>query len=136
MASYAGSALFAQWICAAGTILLTDKFTTYDNNIVRDQYDGSGGDDTHREYIAGIADHTHSMSLKQALGGTALYAALALPANQIGTLIVAPQGTVATNPKHTYPANISQVSHSFPYDNVVTISISWQGNGVPVYGTY
>jgi hypothetical protein len=133
---YAGSALIANWICAAGTILLTDKFTTYDNNIVRDQYDSSGGDDTHREYISGISDHTHSMSIKHALNGTVLYAALALPANQRGTLIVSPQGTVASNPRHTFPANISQVSHSIPYDNVVTISISWQGNGVPVFGTH
>lgn len=136
MAKYAGSALYATWICAAGTIVLSGSQTEYSNNLTRDQYDASAGSDAYRTYVAGIMDHTHSLSAKHDAGGTALMNALRVAANQIGTLIVAPEGTASTKPKETYPVNVNSLDNAFPYDNVVTISVSFQGNGAPTYGQY
>ena len=47
----------------------------------------------------------------------------------VGTLVWYPEGTATTKPKHTAAAYISKRDKSYPYADVVTVSLGFQFNG-------
>jgi hypothetical protein len=131
MASYAGSALVIQWINPAGTTTLSGAFRSFSTSPTVDLYEASAGADTHKTYLPGIKDQTIQVTLVQQTGGSVLLTSLREGTQ--GTLIVGPEGTVATKVKETYPAIAMGPSLSQPYNNVPELSITFQQNGAPTY---
>ena len=52
-----------------------------------------------------------------------------LAEGNVGTIWIQPAGTSSPNPKLTVPAISQGVAYSFPYDNVVEVTVNWQQNG-------
>ncbi len=134
MASYHGKALTAQWIYTGGTIQLEGDFRSIDYSPSVDLYDETAGLDTNKKYIAGTKDGQVNYSALMQSGGTALTTAL-LEGNS-GTLIIGPEGTAVGKQKITIPAISLGVKTTWPYNNLVEISCTFQQNGARVDGTY
>jgi hypothetical protein len=131
MPSYAGSALFMHWINPAGTVVLSGAFRSFSTSPGVDLYEASAGADTHKTYLPGIKDQTIQVTLVQQAGGSVLLTALREGVQ--GTLVVGPEGTVATKVKETYPAISMGPTLSQPYNNVPELSVTFQQNGAPAY---
>ena len=134
MANYAGSALYMEWIHPGGTVVLSGDFRTFSSSPNVDLYEASAGADTHKSYLPGIKDNTIQIGLVEQASGTVLLAALREGIQ--GTLIVGPEGTVATRAKETYPAICMGANRSQPYNNVPELSITFQQNGTPLYAGF
>jgi len=131
MSTFAGSSLVVSWIQTAATTVLTGdhKSCTYTPSI--NFYDATAGADTHKSYIPGVKDGSATFNANMqsgtASGGTITYATLAR-GNQ-GTLQIQPEGTASTKPKISVPAISQGPAYSWPYDNVVEVTVNFQQNG-------
>jgi len=76
---------------------------------------------------------TFSASLEALYIGTAGSASFgSADIGKEGTLLWGPKGTVAGNPKGAWPAIVTNVSVSSPFDDMVMLSIEFQGQGAEV----
>ena len=134
MSEFAGSSLVVSFIQAAATTILTGahKSLTYTPSI--NFYDATAGADTHKQYIAGVKDGTMTFNANliggTLSGGTVTYAVVAEGVS--GTLQWQPEGTAATKPKYTAPVISQGAQFSYPYDNVVEVTVNFQQNGARV----
>ncbi|MFA5208300.1 MAG: hypothetical protein WC428_06685 [Candidatus Paceibacterota bacterium] len=131
--SYSGSALVVSW---NGTVISGNQ-TTFDYTPTVDLYDQTSGADTHKKHLAGVKDSSASMSAYiqsgTNTGGTSLYSILA--EGTPGTLKWQPEGTAAGKPYYSELAISNGVGFSYPYNNTVVASVSWQGDGARTEGT-
>lgn len=131
MAAYAGSSLVVTWIQAAATTILTGdhKSLTYTPSI--NFYDQTAGADTHKSYLPGVKDGSltfnANMQSGTGSGGTLTYSTLT--EGNLGTLRFQPEGTSSPNPKIEVPALSQGAQFSYPYDNVVEVTVNFQQNG-------
>jgi hypothetical protein len=131
MTAYAGSSLVVTWIQSAATTILTGdhKSLTYTPSI--SFYDQTAGADTHKSYISGVKDGSLTfnavMQAGTGSGGTLTYSTLTEGA--AGTLRFQPEGTASPNPKYEVPALSQGAQFSYPYDNVVEVTVNFQQNG-------
>ena len=134
MSTYAGSSLVVSWIQAAATTVLTGdhKSLTYTPSI--NFYDATAGADTHKSYIPGVKDGSATFNANfqsgTVAGGTVTFAVLA--EGTPGTLQWQPEGTASTKPKYVIPALAQGPQFSYPYDNVVEVTVNFQQNGARV----
>lgn len=135
MARYTGKDLAIQWIWSGGTTWLEGDYRSMTTTEDQESADSTAGDDTYKAYIPTVADASGEVQLLDTSGtaGTAEWGAIA-PANT-GTLVWYPEGTASTKPRHTAPAFISSRQRDFPYDDVVTITASFQFTAPPTAGT-
>lgn len=134
MTAYAGSTLYATWVTTGGTTVLSGDFRTFTLTPTINLYDETAGSDSHAQYIPGLKNATCSFSCLQQQSGTAFYTACIEGAQ--GTLIVGPEGTASGKQKITIPAISMGVTWTQPYNELVSIAISFQESGARLDGAY
>ena len=88
----------------------------------------TAGNDTYAGHLPTYTDANATFEMVGTTGsGTAHWTKLA--PTTIGTLVWYPEGTASTKPKHTAAAYISSRDRSYPYADVVTVSIGFQFDG-------
>lgn len=122
MTKYSGAALHLEF---GGTNISATR-RTLDMTHNMETADSTAGADSYRNFVttvkmieasAEILSHTHST------GGSAQVAAL--QAGALGTLIWAPEGTATGKPKWGFYAMLSEISPSYPFDDVVVYKAKW-----------
>lgn len=134
MAAFSGKALFLSFAGSAGTVTLSGDFTQVTLNPSVALYEETAGADTSRSFVTGEEDHTLSFAARHQAGGTALVNALRQGVK--GTVTIAPEGTASGKQKITLPVIAQGASINIPYNNVVDLSSTFQGNGDIVYASY
>lgn len=134
MTDYTGKNLYAEWVYSGGTVVLSSDYRTFSSAPTVGLADTTAGADADRTYIATIKDDVVSYAGLHQSAGTVLKSAL--EAGTGGTLVLAPEGTVAGKPKESYPAIAMGAKMNYPYDNVVEISCDFQKNGARADATY
>ena len=133
MARFTGKDLVMTWLpSTGGTITLNTDFQSVDYNPSGKLVSATAGSDAFEQYLATTKDTKVSYSGLFDSAGTATEDALA--ANTFGTLIIQPQGTASTKRKYTVPAFSGGANISYPFDNVVSIKVDFQGSGTPTIG--
>ena len=135
MAKYTGKNLAIAWIWSGGTTWLQGDFRSMTTTEDQESADSTAGNDTYKEYIPTVADASGEVELLDNSGtsGTAMWAAIA--PSTTGTLTWYPSGTAAGNQTNTAAAFVSGRSREFPYDDVVTMTASFQFTASPTAGT-
>lgn len=135
MARYTGKDLAIKWVTSSGTTWLEGDFRSMTTTEDQESADSTAGNDTYKAYIPTVADASGEVQLLDNGGtiGTAMWAAIA--PSTTGTLIWYPTGTAAGQQTNTAAAFISSRQREFPYDDVVTITASYQFTEAIVAGT-
>lgn len=132
---FAGSALYAQWIWSAGTVLVSTECRSFVYNDQGETIDSTAGADTSRMTINSFDTGQVTASiLLQSDMGTATYQAFAR--GNAGTLIWGEAGTVTGKPKTTLPARVDASTRNAPYNDVVSMDITWLQNGTKTFGAW
>lgn len=131
---YTGKDLYAQFICAAGTIALTGDQRTLTVDREVDMVDITAGSEADKSYKATIKDGSASVEVLDQAGVAATDIEVAMPEGTSGTLIYAPQGTVTGKPKRGFVALVKSVGVEYPYSDVVVYKIDFQKSGSVLYG--
>ena len=135
MARYVGRDLVVQWITTAGTYNVSADFRTLESSEETESADASAGTGLHKFFIPTIKNTTLSYQFVDQTGGTANWNQFA--PQTAGTLIWSPEGTTTGKPKHTATdVFVVNRNRTFPYDNVVEISVELQSNVVPTIGAH
>lgn len=134
MPEFTGKDLVLQWIHSGGTTALQGDYRSVNWQPAVDFAETTAGSDTHRGRIATIKDATAAIALVDQTGGTAVYAALQPGVS--GTLIIGPEGTATGKRKITFPAISAGGQYTYPYNDVVTIACTFNGNGAFTDGAY
>jgi len=124
MARYTGKDLHVEF---GGTDLSGD-FRTLEVTESIDIVDASAGSDTHKEKLTGQEDWTATLTILDTTDGSTIWEAV--DKGTEGTLTWYPQGTASGKPKHYGKCIVSERSRNFPYNDVVEITVTFEGNGV------
>lgn len=139
MSAYSGSALNVQWVQIAATTTLTGDYRKFTFTPSISFVDETAGADAHKQYISGIKDSNATfeavLQSGTGAGGTATFGGTILTEGSYGTLIWSPEGTAASKPKFTWPCFSQGVSYSESYDDIVPVTVNFQGNGAVSHGT-
>ena len=131
MSTYAGSSLVVTWKQASATTVLTGDHKSLSYTPSINFIDSTAGADANKSYIAGVKDGslTFNANFQSGTnsGGTVTYAVLAEGA--AGTLQWQPEGTAGTKPTYEIPSLSQGAQFSYPYDNVVEVTVNFQQNG-------
>ena len=135
--SYSGSALVVTWFQGSGINIISGDQTNFDYTPSIDLIDATSGADTNKVYINGVKDGQATMAAYFQSGtnlrGTATWTTLT--EGYAGTLQWQPQGAGTGTPKYSMPAISQGVGISYPYNDKVTASCSWQQTGTRTEGT-
>lgn len=131
---YVGKDLYAEFICAAGTIALTGDQRTLTVERSVDTVDISAGSETDKSYLATLKDGTAEVELMDQASVVATGIEASMPEGTSGTLLYAPKGTSVGNPKRGFVAIVTGVSLEYPYSDAVVATISFQKSGAVLYG--
>ena len=131
---FVGSALYAQWIAynsggtALGTVSLETDSRNFNYRPSLSFVDATAGADAATRRLAYMKDGqvTCSRVLQSDLG-TAEMTILAEGVS--GTLTWGEAGTASTKPKHVMAAICMGSSYTTPYNNIVTVDVTFQQNG-------
>lgn len=127
MARYAGSSLVVNWIHAGGTTDLSADFRSLSTSEEVDDIDSSAGDDTYRAHLPSLADATAELEFLDTSGtavGSVQWVAIA-PRTE-GTLQWQPEGTASGAQCHSAAAYVQARNREFPYDDVVSVNVTFQ----------
>lgn len=130
---YVGKDLYAEFICPAGTIVVTGDQRTLSVDREVDVVDISAADEADKSYLATLKDGSAELEVldQGAIGATGLEAAM--PEGTSGTLIYAPKGTASGNPKRGFAAIVNSIGVEYPYADVVVYRIGFQKSGSVLY---
>lgn len=132
---FAGSALYAQWIYPGGTVIVSTDCRTFTYNDTGETIDATAGADRSRRTINSFDTGQVTASfLLQSDMGTVTY--LAFKRGTKGTLIWGEAGTVAGRPKTILPARVDSATRNVPYNDVVSMDVTWLQDGPRVDGAY
>lgn len=118
------------WTYSGGTLNLAPDLRRFTWTPLKDFADTTAGADTSKGRLPTITDATANVDLvgqTSATNGTAFAAGLA--AGQAGTLIYGPEGTATGKRKITFPAYSNGAVTDYPYNDVVTITCGFTGDG-------
>jgi len=137
MSAFAGSSLVVQWIQAAATTTLTGDHRNFSVTPSISLIEQTAGADEFKTYIVGVKDGncTYEAILQSGTGAGGTLTFSTLDKGNLGTILYMPEGTAAGKTRGTIPAISQGVSYSFPYADVVTVSVNWQQNGADGMGT-
>ena len=123
-----GKDLIVLWVDAGGTVDLSGDFRALNLNREQETTDITAGGDSARSYRGTVKKFGAKLeTLFIGTAGSAAYTAVALGAE--GTLLYGPQGTAVGQPKGGFPAIVSKQNIDLPYDEVVTMTVEFQGQG-------
>lgn len=135
MTAFAGSSLYAEWVYSGGTVVLDTDFRTFSYTPVLSLIDSTAGADSYREFIDGIGEGGDpTFTLVMQTGATVLLTALARNTN--GTLNVGVEGTASGKPKLVIPAISKGPQYDVPYDDIVTLTASFQQSAAETSTTW
>lgn len=126
----AGTTTVLTWVWSGGTQTFAADFRTYTFTPSGDTVDASAGADTAKVRLPTLKDSQASVTMvnpTSATGGTAYASAFAV--NNLGTLTIQPEGTATNMRKITMPAYCQGFVSTFPYNDVVTATVNFIGNG-------
>jgi len=133
MPAFSGKYLVVLWFTdTAGTVDLSGDFRQFSYNEANDMIDQTAGADANKTYIPGLKDNQSQLTAIYQKGGTALLDAVT--SGLQGTLFVSPEGTTTGNRKITIPAITASRNMAQPYNDVVELSVTFQGNGAITNG--
>lgn len=134
MPEFHGTALVIEFLPnAGGTITLQDQFRVLRLRSETAAIDVSAGSTHWREYVAGLSawralyDGLNNGAASPL--GTADIAALR---GAGGTLRLSPHGTASGNIRYQGAVITTRLDQNYPYDDLATVTIGWQGSGALV----
>lgn len=132
---FVGSSLYAIWTTSTGTTTLSTDSRNFNYTPSISFVDVTAGADTAIQRVQSFKDGNVTMDVLMLSNmGTAMVAQLS--EGMIGTLTWGEAGTAAGSPKVTLPAISQGASRSSPYNDVVTMALSWIQNGSRTDGTF
>lgn len=133
---YTGKNLYAT---VNGTVISAD-FTSVSVSRSFGKAEATAGADTHAFYIPTYADSSIDIETfaKSGTNGTTEWGALSglLGSTTAGTLIWAPEGTATGKAKRTALGFIETLDVEYPFDDVVTLKITFQPTSAITDGVY
>jgi len=129
---YTGTAAYIVF----GSTTLNTYYRTASPSEEIDLVEKSAGADANKTYLTALKDGSADFELVMPAGtaGTALWGAVA-PGTS-GTLEWAPRGTTATYARHYVTAIVKNRGQPLTYNDLSTISVSFQFNSAVTDGTY
>ncbi len=130
---FVGSALYASWVANSGTAVLgTVALETDSRNFVYtpsiSTIDATAGADTAKRIVTYMKDGQITCNfLMQSDMGTLTMACLT--EGVLGTMTWGEAGTASTKPKHVAPFICMGAAYTTPYNDVVSIAVTFQQNG-------
>jgi hypothetical protein len=125
---YTGHDLAVCWNYTGGSAWLEDDFRTLDITEGVQDANSTAGNDTYAGHLPTYTDASASLEMVGTTGSGTVHWAKVAPRTS-GTLVWYPEGTATTKPKHTAAAYISKRDRSYPYADVVTVSLGFQFDG-------
>ena len=123
-----GRDLAVCWNYTGGSVFLEDDYRSLDVTEGVQDANSTAGNDTYAGHLATYIDASASFEMVGTAGsGTVHWTKLA--PRSAGTLVWFPEGTAQGKPKHTAAAYISKRDRSYPYADVVTVSLGFQFDG-------
>lgn len=136
MAAIAGTSAYILWCYSGGSIALNTDFRTFTWSPTLEFIDSSAGADTFKEYITGIGV-PGDFSVEMVYQGTSNNTITTnLAQGSAGSLIYGPEGSTAGRIKFTIPATSKGLQWSQPYQDVITMTGSWQQTAQHTQGTF
>lgn len=133
MPRFTGHDLALIWAYAAGSVTLDADYRSFTVGEEVNDADSTAGNDTYAGHLPTFTDASAELEMVGTTNsGTAHWTSIA-PRTE-GTIYWYPEGTASSKPAHNAPAYISSRDREYPYDNVVTVSLGFQFQGVPVDG--
>lgn len=131
MTRYTGHDLAVCWNYAGGSVFLEDDFRTLDVTEGVQDANSTAGNDTYAGHLPTYTDASAQLEMVGTTGSGTVHWAKVAPRTS-GTLVWFPEGTASTKPKHTAAAYISARDRSYPYADMVTVSLGFQIDGAIV----
>lgn len=132
---FVGSSLYAQWVYTSGTIQLETDARNFNYTPSIAFVDATAGADQNIQRANSFKDGQITCDCLM-LNTMASATAAAFDEGTGGSVIWGPAGTAAGKLKYTVPAISMGMTQSVPYNDVVTMSLTFQQNGVRTLGTY
>jgi succinyl-CoA synthetase alpha subunit len=132
---FVGSALIATWVTTSATIQLDTDARNFNYSPTIAFIDATAGADQNVQRVNSFKDGQITCDMLM-LNNVASATIAAFDEGTGGSVIFAPAGTAAGKLKYTVPSICMGVTQSVPYNDVVTMSVTWQQNGVRALGTY
>jgi|GEM_PF-5976348 len=136
MARYTGRNMFIEWTPNGGSpIRLDGDYRTVTLSEEIDSIDATAGADTFKRFIPGLQEVTVDLEmLDNDANAAAFYEAI--KPGDVGTLVLGPQGNGTGKIKFTIPAMVESREREYPYDDVVTLKVTFKGTGPVVTETF
>lgn len=136
MSRYTGIDLAVQWWSAGGTTTITSYRRSFETSESVDDADATCGTVTYRDHLPTFTDMTSTLTylMDNGADGTAIYNKLA--PRTMGTVCWGPQGTASGKPKFTSAAYVADRGISYPYDDVIEVTIEFQHTASPTLATF
>ena len=132
---FVGSSLVGTWTTSTGTTTFTTDARNFTFTPTVAFVDATAGADTAIQRIQSFKDSTVTTDILMTdnIGSATM---VEYTEGKIGTLVWGEAGTAGGKLKTTLPAICQGANRAVPYNDVVTLSISWMGNGAYTIGTY
>jgi hypothetical protein len=136
MARYTGRNMFIEWTPDGGSAIRLDgDYRTVTLSEEIDSIDATAGADTFKKFIPGLQEVTVDLEmLDNDAHASTFYAAI--EPGDVGTLVLGPHGNETGKIKFTIPAMVESREREYPYDDVVTLKVTFKGTGPVTTGTF
>jgi hypothetical protein len=128
MARYTGHNLTICWNYTGGSVWLEDDYRTLSTTESVTDANSTAGNDTYAGHLPTYTDASASLEMVGTTGSGTVHWLKVAPTT-VGTLVWYPEGTAQGKPKHTAAAYINKRDKSYPYADVVTVSLGFQFDG-------
>lgn len=125
------------FVYSGGTVDMQQQLRSVTLPFNTDMVDASAGTVSYREYISGLTDYTCDVELLYNGAASPIGSAdLKALRRTTGTVNYGPQGSATNAHKITFAALVTSLEFASPYDDIVTVNISFQGSGAPTDGVW
>ena len=132
---FVGSSLYAQWITTSATVSMHTDARNFNYSPTISFIDATAGADQNMQRVNSFKDGQITCDMLM-LSNMASADYAAFDEGTGGSVVWGPAGTAAGKLKYTVPAISMGLTQAAPYNDVTTISATFQQNGVRVLGTY
>ena len=122
------------WIYAGGTVNFRNDSRKVNWSPDVETIDTTAGVDTVRSFINSFINATASLSFVDQTNGAGTATALA-PGTR-GTLVISPEGTATGKRKIVFPSMSKGAKYSYPFDNIVEVTVEFVATGAYTDTTY
>lgn len=127
-----GSALKILFVHSGGTADLSGDFRKLAVTREQEVADSTAAADGARSVVTTVKKFMANMeAMFIGTAGSAIWGSAALGVS--GTLLYAPKGTSANNPKGGFPAVITKQDPDFPFDDVCKLIVEFTGDGAELF---